>query len=167
MKHVTSYFIGDMHFFHQKIYEPRGFSSVEEHNSELIKRWNSVVTPNDKVYVLGDFCFAGYSNLSIAEKLNGKKILILGNHDHYDMLEYRKYFYKIYGSLPYKNGLLMHMPPHECQLRRYKWIIHGHMHTHNIDDSRYVNVSAEQINLTPISFQDLVDKHKLIIKEPK
>jgi len=161
MKHCTSYFIGDTHFFHEKIAPARGFNSVEEHNAELIKRWDSVVKPHDKVYVLGDFCFAGVENISIAEKLNGKKILILGNHDHYDMIKYRKYFYKIYGSLPYKGGILSHIPIHPSELDRFDFCIHGHLHNKIIDDPSYINVSAEQINLTPIKFEDLwLIKHK-------
>jgi calcineurin-like phosphoesterase family protein len=48
----------------------------------LIKNWNDRVKPGELVYVLGDFSFAN-PNLTrkVMERLNGKKILIKGNHD--------------------------------------------------------------------------------------
>src|SRR5690242_8109667 len=33
----------------------RGFNSVQEHDEELIRRWNSVISPNDTVIHAGDF----------------------------------------------------------------------------------------------------------------
>lgn len=53
----------------------------------MIERWNSVVSSNDTVYHLGDFCFCkrGESYEEVAmnylSKLNGRVILVLGNHD--------------------------------------------------------------------------------------
>ena len=32
----------------------RGFKSIEEHDAEIIKRWNEVITAEDDVYILGD-----------------------------------------------------------------------------------------------------------------
>ena len=50
------YFTSDWHFFHNKffIYEPRGFSSVEEMNEAIIKNHNKVVKEEDTIYCLGD-----------------------------------------------------------------------------------------------------------------
>ena len=46
----------DTHFNHQRgfVYEPRGFSSVEEINEEIIRRWNEKVGKSDMVFHLGD-----------------------------------------------------------------------------------------------------------------
>ena len=46
----------DTHFGHDRdfIYEPRGFLSVKESDEEIIRRWNSIVRPDDIVYLLGD-----------------------------------------------------------------------------------------------------------------
>lgn len=48
----------------------------------LIDLWNSQVCKEDTVYILGDFSFRpSECNKKILGKLNGKKFLILGNHD--------------------------------------------------------------------------------------
>jgi len=38
---------------------------------------------------------------------------------------------------------------------RWKGNIHGHLHSNTIPDARYVNVSAEQVNYTPIDFEEI------------
>ena len=50
------YFTSDLHIGHDRdfIWKERGFSSVEKHNEEILKRWNEVVKPEDTVYILGD-----------------------------------------------------------------------------------------------------------------
>jgi calcineurin-like phosphoesterase family protein len=48
----------------------------------LINNWNSVVSANDEVFILGDFSFRGVTRTNlILSQLNGRKILIQGNHD--------------------------------------------------------------------------------------
>lgn len=53
------YYIADLHFCHTNIinFDNRPFFSVDEMNRELISNWNSVVTNNDTVMILGDFCW--------------------------------------------------------------------------------------------------------------
>lgn len=78
------YFTSDLHFGHNKpfLYEPRGFSSIEEHDAAVIERWNSVVTQEDEVYILGDLMLNDNANgLECISKLNGIKHYIIGNHD--------------------------------------------------------------------------------------
>ena len=78
------YFTSDLHFGHKNIlrYDNRPFATVEEMDAELIERWNKKVTPKDIVYVLGDIGWYTSDRLGkIIEKLNGHKILIVGNHD--------------------------------------------------------------------------------------
>lgn len=78
------YFTSDTHWSHTNILNfcDRPFTSIEEMDEELIKRWNNVITNNDIVFHLGDFCFAGPQRWNqILKKLNGKKYLIIGNHD--------------------------------------------------------------------------------------
>ena len=53
---MSIFFIADTHFGDERIlrYENRPFKSVDEMNSEIIKRWNESVKDDDSVYLLGD-----------------------------------------------------------------------------------------------------------------
>lgn len=78
------YFTSDPHYDHFNIINHcnRPFTSKNEMNQTLINNWNKVVTNDDITFILGDFCF-GSKNAwkKYLDQLNGKKYLILGNHD--------------------------------------------------------------------------------------
>lgn len=152
---METFVIADTHFGHNNIarYSPcRDADSCEHHTEILVKNWNSVVGIKDKVICLGDFVF-GAKHINVCERLNGKKILIMGNHDTYSTDKYLKYFDKLLGSMEYKDGILTHIPIHETELKRYKFNIHGHLHGKKLVDQRYINVSCEQINSTPLNIK--------------
>lgn len=163
------YFIADTHFGHRNIinFEPehRAFSSIEEHDEQLVNNWNSVVGKKDNVYLLGDVAFN--SKHSIIHRLMGNITIVLGNHDYskkiHDLLECDRV--KVCGIKEYANGLLTHMPVHESQLvSRYKFNIHGHLHSKSLNDPRYISVSCEHVELTPISWKELVHRHSILTK---
>lgn len=82
----------DTHWNHSKgfLYEPRGFKSIQEHDEQIIKNWNSVVSPDDTVYHLGDLGMGtDYEYLAACVKrLNGRIKWIFGNHDGDKKIEY-------------------------------------------------------------------------------
>lgn len=154
----------DTHFSHKKIIEfeakHRPFKTIDEHDEELIKRWNAKVGKRDTVWHLGDFCFSEKA-LEIAGRLNGIKKLVLGNHDMLATDKYLKYFNKVYGAVSYKGYILTHMPVHPNQKYRYKGNIHGHMHSKSVTiklyiDPFYINVSVERHDLAPVEFNKLI-----------
>lgn len=75
----------DLHFNHDKefIWQARGFNSVQEMNEALVKNFNSVVAPEDTVYILGDNMMGTdmKSGLAYLRRLNGIKCMAIGNHD--------------------------------------------------------------------------------------
>lgn len=78
------FYIADWHYGHANViaYDNRKFKNVDEMNAILIERWNSAVTKDDTVYVLGDmFWCKDDKAIEVLERLNGHKILIRGNHD--------------------------------------------------------------------------------------
>jgi len=78
------FFTSDMHFGHKRIIElaERPFSSLEEMNEMIVANWNSVVGPDDDVYVLGDVALGPImESLAYVERLMGRKHLVIGNHD--------------------------------------------------------------------------------------
>lgn len=91
MIYVTS----DQHFNHDRsfIYSRLNYTSIDQANKDLIRKWNSVVKADDEVYVVGDF-FLGPNCLVnvMLDQLNGKIHLIIGNHDTEEKIKiYRKH----------------------------------------------------------------------------
>lgn len=165
------FFIGDTHFGHKNVitFGHRNYASVYEHDEAIVDNWNKVVNKNDIVWHLGDVAF-GKRHLQTLERLKGIKKLVMGNHDHYRSEDYLKYFHKLYGAASFDDMILTHIPVAASQLIRYKVNIHGHLHQftqsfesydalhrrlHIAPDPRYVCVSCEQINMTPISMEEL------------
>ena len=80
---MATFFTADTHFKHTKIleYTNRPFNDVDEMDSEMIYRWNSVVRKNDVVFHLGDFAFASTLDVELLlRKLNGNFQFVPGNH---------------------------------------------------------------------------------------
>ena len=78
------YYIGDLHFGHANVigFDNRPFSDVDEMDRGLIENWNSRITKNDQVYILGDVAFHNEKPYSwYLSQLKGQKHLIVGNHD--------------------------------------------------------------------------------------
>lgn len=162
-----TYFTSDTHFGHANIikYCGRPFASVEEMDEELIYRWNSTVDPGDTVWHLGDFALVrndldrlrGY-----VERLNGKKLLLLGNHDRLPMKAYRTagfddVFRGRLVTITEDDHLvaLCHYPPGD----RYQpfigveWL-HGHIHDKPSEGPGVHNISVERTNYAPVTLEE-------------
>ena len=81
------FFTSDLHFGHERViqFDNRPFSSIDEMDAELIRRWNKKVGKGDLVYVLGDFIWKSKNGEAhkLIESLNGQITLIKGNHDRF------------------------------------------------------------------------------------
>ena len=81
-----NYYIADTHFGHANIirFDHRPFTDVYQMEEVMTMLWNAAVRKNDWVYIAGDFIWGKDENewLRIVRKLNGHKVLILGNHDN-------------------------------------------------------------------------------------
>ena len=156
-------FISDLHLGHKNITKYRKqFFSVQEHDSFVLENILSNISKRDTLWVLGDICFTKEAFAKYSDIINycGYLNIIVGNHDSSN-----KYAQEIqsmllaiadnFHSLKNFNGYwLSHAPIHPEELRG-KLNIHGHTHSHNIGDDRYINVSSENTNYKPINFQDI------------
>jgi calcineurin-like phosphoesterase family protein len=160
-----SFVTSDTHFGHKNILTftddegklTREFDSVEEMDEHMVDNWNRIVRPVDKVYHLGDVAIQKKS-ISIVERLNGKKILIKGNHDIFSLKEYAKYFKDVraYRMFPGEGFILSHIPIHPRQLQgRWRYNIHGHLHQNLVGDERYINVCVEQTDYEPVDLEHI------------
>lgn len=151
------YFIGDPHIGHRNIIKYRGMFGHKtelEHRQWIMDNWQSVVKPRDKVFVMGDAAF-DVDSLAEFGKLHGTKVLVRGNHDdRFNAKDALEYFEDVHGMIKYKKLWLTHCPMHPNELWG-KVNIHGHVHTNTVNDPNYYNVSAENINGTPISLDQL------------
>lgn len=174
---MKRYVIADHHFGHENViaYCNRPFNDVDHMEAELIKNWNRVVKKNDLVYVLGDFTLSRDKEYirMLLEKLNGTKVLIMGNHDTLKQEVYVSLGFKVATRKPMlveHNVVLMHEPPVESQMIRELTYIFGHVHD-KIDPAEfYINgvcVSAERINYTPIDLDELLKKRKVLTSNEK
>ena len=80
---MAIFIVSDLHLGHDKpfIYGARGFESVEDMNTEIIRRWNRAVGEEDDVFVLGDLVMGSLENVQLLEELNGRIHIVRGNHD--------------------------------------------------------------------------------------
>jgi len=166
---IQHWLTSDTHFFHANIikYCNRPFKDAIEMNEELVKRWNSVVKPNDIVHHLGDFCFGKKENvLEILPKLNGKIDIVLGNHDHHKIdFYYKAGFHRVYDKpIVLRNFFILSHAPLE-------WISNdgpyanffGHVHDSSVYKtvtSRSLCACVERWNYTPIKWEDAVEEMK-------
>lgn len=163
------FFISDTHFSHKNICKfmrkdgetpLRPWDDVEEMDEILVQNWNSVVGEHDKVYHLGDV-FIPRRGRFILDRLNGKKVLIKGNHDIFALKDYTPWFKDIRAYMKIDDIIFTHVPIHTCNLYRFKNNVHGHLHEHRVllddgeIDPRYFSVCVEHINYTPIEFSEL------------
>ena len=179
---MKTFFTADTHFWHKNVIEycNRPWSTVEEMNHGLITNWNTIVCPEDTVWVLGDFAFCGSQKLTeITKALNGTKNLIIGNHDWKNFKPHR---YKELGfnlaaeshhlQIPELGYVqLNHFPflfDHKGITPRYmdkrpkndgQYLFHGHIH--NGEGSwkvkhKEVNVGVDVWDYRPITIQDIL-----------
>lgn len=162
---METWLISDTHFGHENILnfeqadgtKLRSFETVGEMDEVMIRNWNAVVKPDDKVYHLGDVAFAKFAYVQeIFSRLNGRKVLIKGNHDTWFKLsQYAQLFKDVRASHVLDRILLAHIPIHPLSLERWKGQVHGHLHNQVVPDNRYLNVSVERIKYTPINFHEV------------
>lgn len=172
------FFTADTHFRHEKVitFESthRKFTSIEEHDEALIANWNKVVRPKDLIWHLGDVYLGNDIDdfVQLMSRLNGRKMLIRGNHDTFATQAYTLAFEEVYGVWPKYGAVLSHVPLHPDSVDRWKINIHGHLHSNVVkqcyedlsdfdkrSDNRYICVSVEQTQLFPISLDTLRKQH--------
>jgi len=158
---VKFFFTADQHFNHKKIIQMclRPFGSVEAMNEELIRLHNSVVSPEDTIFCLGDFGFGSVEDLgNIVSRLNGHLVLVRGNHDG-TRTRCLKVGFKDVVNPPFKHldgTVLVHDPYAALGLTETR-VLCGHIHNLWKDDVLWHNVGVDVRDFTPVTMDQIIE----------
>jgi calcineurin-like phosphoesterase family protein len=185
-------FWSDTHFGHRcehwgtPLWKSRGFSSVEEHDETLIKRWNEKSSYESTFFVLGDFMFGMSSFERFEQTLHRLQFSVLymmpGNHQ----TGWKQHFTNTRGNVWNLNEnktvvftpnyleatvndnmiVMCHYPIASFnQQRKGSWHLHGHCHG-NLQTSgigkilysaRVADVGVE-VEPKPVTFKEIAKK---------
>lgn len=141
-------------------------------NKALTENWNSVVSPEDTIYHMGDFAFGGIKKY--LPYLNGKIILIRGNHDRgsdlkgcgllvlpYLDIEYGGYHFKLNHRPqfkattpdPFNDG----EKRHPFDINSYDWMLAGHVHEHWVLKEKNINVGVDVWDFKPVTLDHIIE----------
>lgn len=147
----------------------RPFENAQEMQDKMIEKWNNKVSNEDTVYILGDFSFKLQKSaaIKILKQLNGKKILIKGNHDNYvGQRDYDECFEGIYDYLQLTEDktqiILSHYPIWDWAGMYYgSYHLYGHIHDKTMPrEYNAYCVSVEHIDYEPVTLEEII-KEKL------
>ena len=130
------FYISDWHYGHKNClaFDNRPFTTIEQMNTALVGRWNSVVKPVDSVYVLGDMFWCNADTaIPILNSLAGEIFLVKGNHDRCHIKRFVDQFVKVseYMEIEDKDRkvVLCHYPIPCFKNHFYGWYhLYGHVH---------------------------------------
>lgn len=193
---MTVWFTSDHHFGHRNIirYSNRpylhpstGEPDPDAMNLHLVEQHNSVVGVDDEVWMLGDVALGPIEeSLQFVRALNGKKTLVVGNHDrNFRGSETKrrtwddKYVHEagfeqiIHGGIVLyladgTPALLNHFPyvGDSQDVERHSnhrpadtggWLIHGHVHEKWRQRGRQINVGVDAWAGTPVDENTIVN----------
>ena len=164
----------DQHFGWKNIHN-RPFNDTEDMNRTLIRNWNSVVSDNDTVYVLGDFFMGLTENVyDIYPMLKGREIILVrGNHDSKPRMEALLQYpnFSIAGTTSYvtykdmtcnmRHKPLQQVPKDDVENKRVN--LYGHLHDFapvGMQDDLSFHVGVDTNDWTPVSIEDVYSMWK-------
>lgn len=175
---MFDFFYSDPHFGHEAVigYSGRPFGSAVEMDEELVRRYNARVGPDHVVCWVGDCFFHRLDRAcEIMEELNGRKVLVKGNHDRSNTWMLKVGFDvvvdRLYVRMAGRNVLVCHYPYAHARRRsgqpdlRYperrpkpqkgEALIHGHTHSEIRCQGSMIHVGVDAWDYAPASIDDV------------
>lgn len=161
-------YISDLHLFDitSTDWRPQ-FPELEDYASYLVDSWNAFTEPDDVVIIDGDIGHFCPYTIETLKKLNGIKILVIGNHDITwgSNLYNCGVFSGVHNSIEQNGIYIQHIPEEyhgSCQ-----FYIHGHHHRYDMPgmynklrqyaaDTYRLNCAADMNNHHPCTLQELI-----------
>jgi len=165
-------FTSDQHFGHHNIIEhaERPFSGLTEMHEVMIERYNAIVPEDALVVHVGDVIFRGSHAWAraILARLNGRKILVRGNHDrgfirchnfgfevvvdelHMSFgdrqVRVNHFGYAFDGSLKYPDRFKDRRPPRV----KGEVLVHGHTHSPKQRQGNQIHIGVDAWDFAPV-----------------
>lgn len=116
-----------------------------------IKLINSKVGKNDTIVFLGDI-----GDIECIKKIRGYKVLVMGNHDAgaSNYLGHDLFDEVFEGPLMINDRVILSHEP--VDVPDFLFNIHGHDHARPFSDDNHLNVCAEHIQYTPVSYPNII-----------
>lgn len=168
------YYTSDLHLGHANVIHHcnRPFETVDDMDVALIANWNKRIQAEDTVYIVGDLFFRNkLAAGDYLKKLNGNKILIVGNHDHTWMSQVNldRAFASVVNLMTIKDGetsvVLCHYPMLSWRgSSRGSLMVHGHIHNNTNADywpylqshTNILNAGVDVNNYMPVTLDELI-----------
>ncbi len=157
---MNNFFTADLHLNHRAIiqYCNRPFPDVNTMNRQILENWNSVVQPEDRVYVVGDIGFGDLRTL--LDRLNGHIILIEGGHDRRVVNQCRSRFSAVVPLLDINIGeqsiTLCHYALRVWNKSHWgSYHLYGHSHGKLEGIGKSMDVGVDTHNYFPYSWDEI------------
>ena len=157
------YFTADPHYGHKDIIDicNRQYKNIWDMQLDYVTKWNELIKPEDTGIIVGDYCWDHKLIKSITPMLNGKKMLILGNHDDINSFDYvNAGFQSVHTSLIMKHGnydiAINHDPVAGIVVNKSWIVVCGHVHTLFKKMGNIINVGVDQWDGYPVSIDTIV-----------
>lgn len=165
----------DPHFYHGNICKftkedgskLRPWDDADQMTEDMIRWYNELVRPDDRVYILGDVAFSSANMHKVIPRLMGRKVLVPGNHEPPKMRKYFDLFDDVRGYVVKKGFIMSHIPIHPGSLSRWELNIHGHTHANQVlgeydrPDKRYYCACVEQTDFRPKLLDDILKERNI------
>lgn len=174
MSFVRKLFTADLHLGHHGILRhcpaTRPFDSVEAMDTEIVSRINERVEKSDILYIVGDFAVSGDAEYvrHLFHAINGRKVLVLGNHD----LDNKGRVRKVLAALPWDRppthavettdeGCRLYLHHYACRTwpaaHHGSYHLYGHSHGNlaSMGRSRDVGIDCPDMHFAPATFTEI------------
>lgn len=168
--HEKYWFTSDLHLFHENVikFDGRPFKNASIMGETIVNNFNALLKPDDVLFILGDVAMrcAVEDVVNVLNRINCKKVLVIGNHDRHFMSykEFRDCFlYCVdYCTFTYQKTLftLFHYPIGEHD-QAFRGAIHlyGHVHTNTGKTTgKALNVGVMHHDYKPIHIDEVIKK---------
>lgn len=162
-------YIADLHLLDPTSLDWRGYLNLtlDDYPEYLKDRWNKFTDKDDLVIIIGDLGYYSQYTMDIIRSLNGRKVLVIGNHDSSWLphLQNTDIFQGIYWYILHNGIYIKHIPELSSEIK-CNYFIHGHHHCYSsynmrnsliqyANDVHRYNCAADLIKHKPCTIQEL------------